>query len=83
MKKIAVTYTYHEHLASLNALKAVAYFDVEDDVAADMLAVEKPFGFIAVKSSHQSHIAMIVYWIAAAHNRYILQSDRILDVALD
>lgn len=57
--------------------------EVEDDVAADMLEVEKPFGLIAVKSSHQSHIAMIVYWIAAAHNRYILQSDRILDVALD
>lgn len=83
MKRLAVTYTYHEHLASLDALKAVAYFDVEDDVAADMLEVEKPFGFIAVKSCHQSHIAMIVYWIAAAHNRYILQSDRILDVALD
>lgn len=83
MKRLAVTYTYHEHLASLDALKAVACFEVEDDVAADMLAVEKPFGFIAVKSSHQSHIAMIVYWIAAAHNRYILQSDRILDVAVD
>ena len=83
MKKLAVTYTYHEHLASLDALKAMAYFEVEDAVAADMLAVEKPFGFIAVKSRHQSHIAMIVYWIAAAHNRYILQSDRILDVAVD
>lgn len=54
MKKLAVTYTYHEHQASLDALKAVAYFDVEDDVAADMPAVEKPFGFIAVKSRHQS-----------------------------
>lgn len=83
MKTLAVTYTYHEHQASLDALKAVAYFEAEDDVVTDMLAVEKPFGFIAVKSSHQSHIAMIVYWIAAAHNRYILQSDRILDVALD
>ena len=82
MKKLAVTYTYHEHLASLDASEAVAYFEVEDDLAADMLEVEKPFGFIAVKNSHQSHIAMIVYWIAAAHNRYILQRDRILDVAL-
>lgn len=83
MKKLAVTYTYHEYQASLDALEAVAYFEVEDDVAADMLAVEKPFGFIAVKSSHQSNIAMIVYWIAAAHNHYILQSDQILNVALD
>lgn len=82
MKKFAVTYTYHEHLASLDALKAVAYFEVEDDVAADMLAVEKPFRFNAVKSRHQSHIAMIVYWIAAAHNRYILRNDQILNVAL-
>ena len=80
MKKLAVTYTYHEHLASLEALESVAYFDVEDDVAADMLAVEKPFGFVAVKSTHQSHIAMIVYWIAAAHNRYILKDDKISDV---
>lgn len=45
MKTLAVTYTYHEHLASLDALEAVAHFEVEDDVAADMLAVEKPFGF--------------------------------------
>lgn len=82
MKKLAVTYTYHEHLASLDALESVACFEVEDDVAADMLAVEKPFGFIAVKSHHQSHIAMIVYWIAAAHNRYILRNDQILNVAL-
>ena len=82
MKKLAVTYTCHEHLSSLDALETVAYFEVEDDVATDMLEVEKPFGFIAVKSSHQSHIAMIVYWIAAAHDRYILQSDRILEVAL-
>lgn len=80
MKKLAVTYTYHEHLASLEALESVAYFDVEDDVAADMLAVEKPFGFVAVKSTHQSHIAIIVYWIAAAHNRYILKDDKISDV---
>lgn len=83
MKTLAVTYTYHEHLASSDALEAVAHFEVEDDVAADMLAVEKPFGFIAVKSSHQSHIAMITYWIAAAHNRYILRGDQILDVVLD
>lgn len=80
MKKLAVTYTYHEHLTSLEALESVAYFEVEDDVAADMLAVEKPFGFVAVKSTHQSHIAMIVYWIAAAHNRYILKDDKISDV---
>lgn len=80
MKKLAVTYTYHEHLAALDALEDVACFEVEDDVAADMLAVEKPFGFVAVKSTHQSHIGMIVYWIAAAHNRYILKNDRILDV---
>lgn len=80
MKKLAVTYTYHEHLASLEALESVAYFEVEDDVAADMLAVEKPFGFVAVKSAHQSHIAMIVYWIAAAHNHYILRDDKISDV---
>ena len=71
MKKFAVTYTYHEHLASLDALKAVAYFEVE-----------KPFRFNAVKSTHQGHIAMIVYWIAAAHNRYILRDDQILNVAL-
>lgn len=80
MKKLAVTYTYHEHLTSLKALESVAYFEVEDDVAADMLAVEKPFGFVAVKSAHQSHIAMIVYWIAAAHNHYILRGDKISDV---
>lgn len=80
MKKLAVTYTYHEHLASPEALESVAYFEVEDDVAADMLAVEKPFGFVAVKSTHQSHIAMIVYWIAAAHNHYILRGDKISDV---
>lgn len=80
MKKLAVTYTYHEHLSSLEALKSVAYFSVEDDVTADMLAVQKPFEFVAVKSSHQSHIAMIVYWIAAAHNHYILRGDKILDV---
>ena len=83
MKTLAVTYTYHEHLATLDALEAVAHFEVEDDVAADMLAVEKPFGFIAVKSSHQSHIAMITYSNAAAHNRYILRGDQILDVVLD
>lgn len=83
MKKLAVTYTYHENLSSSDALQAVAYFDVEDDVAADMLAVEKPFGFVAVKSTHQSHIAMIVYWIAAAHNHYLLKSDRILDITLE
>ena len=80
MKTIAATYTYHENLSSPESLKSVAYFDVEDDVAADILEVEKPFGFVAVKSTHQSHIAMIVYWIAAAHNRYLLESDRILDV---
>lgn len=80
MKKLAVTYTYHGHLTSLEALESVAYFEVEDDVAADMLAVEKPFGFVAVKSPHQSHIAMIVYWIAAAHNHYILEGDKISDV---
>jgi hypothetical protein len=80
MKKLAVTYTYHEHFSSLEALESVAYFEVEDDVAADMLAVEKPFGFVAVKSPHQSHIAMIVYWIAAAHNHYILEGDKISDV---
>lgn len=51
-------------------------------MSADMLAVEKPFRFNAVKSNHQSHIAMIVYWIAAAHNRYILRDDQILNVAL-
>lgn len=80
MKKLAVTYTYHKHLSSLEALESVAYFEVEDDVAADMLAVEKPFGFVAVKSAHQRHIAMIVYWIAAAHNHYILRGDKISDV---
>ena len=83
MKRLAVTYTYHKHLSSSDALESVACFEVEDDVATDMLAVEKPFGFIAVKSSHQRHIAMIVYWITAAHNSYILRGDRILDVALD
>lgn len=80
MKTIAATYTYHENLSSPESLKSVAYFDVDDDVAADMLEVEKPFGFVAVKSTHQSHIAIIVYWIAAAHNHYILRSDKILDV---
>lgn len=80
MKKLAVTYTYHKHLSSLEARESVAHFEVEDDVAADMLAVEKPFGFVATKSTHQSHIAMIVYWIAAAHNHYILKGDKILDV---
>ena len=44
MKTLAVTYTYHEHLSSSDALEGVACFEVEDDVAADMLEVEKPFG---------------------------------------
>ena len=56
MKKLAVTYTYHKHLSSPKALESVAHFEVEDDVA-----VEKSFEFVAVKSTHQRHIAMIVY----------------------
>lgn len=83
MKTLAVTYTYHEHLAALDALEAVAYFEVEDDVAAEMLDTEKPFGFNSLKSHHQTLIAMIVYWLAAAHNRYILRGDQILDIASD
>lgn len=83
MKTLAVTYTYHEHLAALDALEAVAYFEVEDDVAAEMLKVEKPFRFNSLKNRNQTPITMIVYWLAAAHNRYILRDDQILDIASD
>lgn len=83
MKKVLVTYTYHDNLAALDAKESAASFEVEDAVAADMVAVEKPFLFNKFDKSHQQiSIAMIVYWIAAAHDHFILKNDQVLDVSL-
>lgn len=82
MKKIRITYSWHETRKSSDAEQHTSSFavELEDEVFADCIGQRVPYSFTWTKTRRQYHIAELAYWHAAMHDRYILRDDKIIGI---
>lgn len=82
MKRIRVTYSWHEARKSSGAERHTSSFaiEVEDEVFADCVEQKLPYRFGWPRTIFQVRVAELTYWHAAMHNRYVLRGDHILSI---
>lgn len=82
MKRIKITYSWHENREFSASEEHTSSFsvEVEDEIFLDCVEQETPYCFSWTKSRRQTHIAKLAFWHAAMHDRFIFQSDRVISV---